>query len=229
VALAMVACYILLMVTAPIPQHGDTTEFTQRPFVLLYAVIAAWTAAALVEFVALRLRLRPRRVWIAMLAASALALPLIWPQTGALGLPKFGWGWSHLTRSVEKGLPQAAGFLRRNLRPGELFAAEGLALEWVATDLATETTSLTGAPAYLARPFVQISKGGRRQEVALERYAGLRRVGEEQSASAALARLREMGIQRYVVAGDDGPRWDPERRRAAFAAGDVAVYLSTSR
>jgi hypothetical protein len=162
-----------------------------------------------------------------MLAASTLALPLVWPQTGALGLPKFGWGWRHLTHSVEDGLPEAAKFLRRNFRPGEVFAVPGLPLEWVATDVATEMTSLTGAPAYLARPFVHISKGGRRQEVVLERYATLTRVADEQSASAALARLREMGIQWYVVAGSAGPRWDPKRRHAAFAAGDVAVYSST--
>lgn len=227
--IAIVGCYILLLVTAPVAQHGDTTEFTQRPFVLLYAVIAAWTAAALVELVALRVQLGPRRVWMVTLAASTLALPLVWPQTGALGQPKFGWGWRHLTHSVEDGLPEAARFLRRNFRPGDVFAAQGLTLDWVMTDVATKMTSLTGAPAYLARPFVQIIKGGRRKEVALERYAALARVLDEQSASAALARLRERGIQWYVVAGSAGPRWDPERRHAAFATGEVAIYRSTSR
>jgi hypothetical protein len=229
VTIAMVGCYILLMVTAPIPQHGDTTELTQRPSVLLYAVVVAWTAAALVEWIALRMPLGARGLWIAVLAASTLALPLVWPQTGALGLPKFGWGWRHLTHSVEDGLPEAARFLRRNFRPGDVFAAQGLSLEWAATDLATQVTSLTGAPAYLARPFVHISKGGRRQDVALERYAALTRVADEQSASAALARLRDMGVPWYVVAGSDGPRWDPQRRLAVFRHGKVAVYLSTSR
>ena len=37
---AVAAWYVLLMVTAPIPGHGDSTEWTQRPFVLLYAVVA---------------------------------------------------------------------------------------------------------------------------------------------------------------------------------------------
>jgi len=230
VAIAMSGCYILLMVTAPVPQHGDTTELTQRPFVLLYALIAAWTAAALVEWIALRVQPGSRRLWIVLLATTALALPLLWPQTGALGLPKVGWGWRHLTLSVEDGMPEAARFLRRNFRPGEVFAAPGgLTLEWVMTDVATEMTSLTGAPAYLARPFVQISKGGRRREVALARYAALEQVAGEHSAAAALARLREMGIDWYVVTGSAGPRWDLERRLAVFAAGAVAIYRSTSR
>ncbi len=229
VPIAMLGCYLVLMATAPIPQHGDPTELTQRPFVLLYAVIAVWTAAALVEWIALRVQLSRHGAWIATLAASALALPLVWPQTGALGLPKFGWGWRHLTHSVEDGLPQAASFLRRNFRPGDVFAAQGLALGWVATDLATEMTSLTGAPAYLARPFVQISKGGGRRVVALERYAALAQVAAEPSPSAALARLREMGVQWYVVAGSAGPRWDPERHLAVFRERSVAVYRSTSR
>jgi hypothetical protein len=229
VVIAMAGCYLLLMVTAPIPPHGDTTELTQRPFVLLYALIAAWTAAALVEWITLRAQLGSRRAWIAMLAASALALPLVWPQTGALGLPKVGWGWQHLTHSVADGLPEAAKFVRHGFRPGDVFAVEGLTLGWVATDAAADMMSLTGAPAYLARPFVHLSKGGRRREVVLERYGALERVADEQSAPAALARLRAMGIQWYVVAGSAGPQWDPERRQAAFAAGDVAIYLSTSR
>ncbi|HEX6528906.1 MAG TPA: hypothetical protein VF004_03745 [Burkholderiales bacterium] len=227
--IAMVGCYVLLMASAPIPQHGDSTELTQRPFVLLYAVLVVWTAAALVEWLSLRAQPGPRAVGIGVLAVSALALPLVWPQAGALGLPKFGWGWRHLTHAVPEGLPEAAGFLRRHFRPGDVFAAQDLALEWVASDLATKTTALTGAPAYLARPFVHISKGGRRRDVALERYAALARVADEQSAAAAFARLREMGVQWYVVAGGAGPRWDRDRSAASFAAGEVAVYLSTSR
>jgi hypothetical protein len=125
-------------------------------------------------------------------------------------------------------LPQAAAFLRRNLRPGEVFAVQGLTLGRVASDVATELASLTGAPAYLARPFIQMTKGHRREQAAVERYAALAGVADQQSVADALVRLRELGIQWYVVAGHAGPRWDPARRHAVFVDGDCAVYAARS-
>jgi hypothetical protein len=96
----------------------------------------------------------------------------------------------------------------------------------VVTDLAVQLVSLTGMPAYLTRPFVHISAGGRRQEVATQRYAALGGVAREASAKAALERLRELGIAWYVVADREGrgPRWDPHRKHAVFVQGAVAVY-----
>ncbi|HXM81083.1 MAG TPA: hypothetical protein VN929_04055 [Burkholderiales bacterium] len=225
VPLSLIACYVLLMIAAPIPQHGDPTELTQRPFVLLYAVVAVWTAAAFVNWLAVQGDHGARRLWRTLLASTGVALLLVWPQTGVLSLHKFLWGWPYYTHKVEAGLPQAAVFMRRNSGPGDLFAVQGLKLGWVANDAATELASLTGIPAYLARPTIHLL-GGRREQVALERYAALVRVAREESASAALARLRELGIRWYVVVGSEGPVWDAERRDAAFVDGRVAVYSS---
>jgi hypothetical protein len=82
---------------------------------------------------------------------------------------------------------------------------------------------MTGVPAYISRPFIHY---GQREEVARQRYFALKRVAAEESVPVALARLRELGIRWYVVAQADrrGPRWDPERRQAAFVEGMVAVY-----
>src|SRR5205814_5730486 len=117
-------------------------------------------------------------------------------------------------------------FLRARSRPGDVFAAQDVKLDWVATDSATELTSLTGMPAYLSRAFLHLGKGGRSEQVARERYGALKRIEGEQDAAAAARRLRELGIQWYVAVGvgSEGPRWDRGRRHAAFAAGRVSVY-----
>src|SRR6267143_4845427 len=149
VPISFIACYVLLMLTAP-TVYWDATELTVRPFVLLYAVIAVWTVAAFVNWLASQGERGARRLWPALLLASALGLLLIWPQTGKLGLlPKFQWGWRFYPYKVELGLPQAAAYLRRNSGPGDLFAVQGLKLRWVATDVAIQLASLTGMPAYL--------------------------------------------------------------------------------
>jgi hypothetical protein len=226
VPIAMIACYILLMLTAPMAEHGDSTELTQRPFVLLYAVVAAWSAAVLAGWLVSRARLGERSAWLALLAASTFALLLVWPRTAALSAPKFAWGAQHLAHRVAPGLQQAARFLRRNLRPGEVFAVQGPALWSFEVDAATQLTALTGAPAYLARPYIHMKEDRSHEPVVLERYGALSRVAEARDIAAAMARLRDMGVRWYVVAASAGPQWDPERRRAAFVQGEVAVYAS---
>jgi hypothetical protein len=205
--------------------HWDSTELTVRPFVLLYAVIAVWTVAAFVNWFVSRGEHGALRLWLILLLVTGVGLLLIWPQTGKLGLlPKFQWGWRFYPYKAERGLPEAAAYLRRNSGPGDLFAVQGLRLRWVATDVAIQLASLTGMPAYLAYTVSHLTEGGQRRKVALERYLALERIDGAESASDALGQLRQLGISWYVVVGDEGPRWDRERRRAAFLEGRVAVY-----
>ncbi|HEX9431873.1 MAG TPA: hypothetical protein VF936_03690 [Burkholderiales bacterium] len=224
---AFLACYLLLMIAAPVPTHGDATELTHRPFVVLYAVIAIWTAAGFVSCMVPQSDRAARRAWLALLLLGGLALPVLWPQTSTLGrVPRFQWGWQYTPYRVEDGLVQAAAFLRARSHPGDVFAAQDVKLGWVATDSATELASLTGMPAYLSRPFIHLGRGSRSEQVARERYGALKRIEGEEDAAAAARRLRELGIQWYVVVGvgSEGPRWDRGRRHAAFAAGRVSVY-----
>ncbi|HZO01150.1 MAG TPA: hypothetical protein VFB93_08130, partial [Burkholderiales bacterium] len=92
-----------------------------------------------------------------------------------------------------------------------------------------ELTALSGMPAYIARPYLHLASGGERQWVAQERQAALDAVARERQAPAALARLAALGVRWYVVSGERGPIWDPQRDLAVFRDGKVAVYLSTSR
>jgi hypothetical protein len=224
----LIAGYAALMALAPVPANGDATELTHRPFVLVYAVVAIWTVAVLVERVALR--------WV--LAVAAAAFVALWPQSGLWQeAPKFSWGWNYYARALTPGLVQAAAFLRREGKPGDVFAVQGLQRGWVPssrsgwvpTDAAAELGALSGMPAYIARPYIHMAHGGERQLVAQERHAALEAVARETRSSAALARLAALGVRWYVVTGERGPAWDPQRRLAVFRDPSVAVYLSRSR
>jgi hypothetical protein len=215
----VLGCYLLLMLTGPIPPHGDATEFTQRPFVLAYAVIAVWTCAGLAAWLAARGSLRERRVWLPLLVSVCLAVLCVLRYTVS------DLRWNYRYKPAE-GLLQAAAFVRARAHPGEVFAAQGLSPYLVYTDLPVQFVSLTGVPAYLARPWIHVAYGGLSAEIATQRYSALRGVEREQSAAAALDRLRSLGIRWYVVAETDsrGPRWDPQRRHAVFVDRMVAVY-----
>lgn len=220
----LVGTYVLIMLTAPMV-HWDSTELTVRPFVLLYAGLAVWTFAWFAKWCAGDGGRRADAVWWWLVLAMALGFVLLWPQTTQLALqPKFQWGWRFYARPVEAGVPEAAAFLRRRSGPGDLFAVQGLPLRATATDLAVQLSSLSGMPAYLGYLAGQMADPGERRQVALQRYALLKRVDGMETREEALARLRQLGLRWYVVPGNHGPRWDPERRRAAFVDRMVAVY-----
>src|SRR5712692_4971981 len=228
VPVSFIGCYTLLMLAVPTVKW-DPTELTVRPFVVLYAVVAVWTFAAFAKWFSTGGEQRERVVWWTLLLTSCLALLLLWPQTERLGLqPKFQWGWRFYPYKIQPGVLQAGTFLRRNSVAGDLFAVQGLRLGWAPTDLAIQLVSLSGMPAYLGYAIAQIDDPGRRREVALERHAALNQVAAMESMNEALGRLRNLGIQWYVVADRSGPRWDPERRHAVFVDGSVAVYSTRS-
>lgn len=223
----LVAVYLLLMLTAPIAQYRDPTEFTVRPFVLLYAAVAVWTVCVFVRALASRFERGHMRAWAGLLVASVVALPLVWHATGTMGrLPKFYWGWHYFSQKIEPGLVRSAAFLRQSAGRGDVFAVRGLKLGWNATDWAIQLVSLSGMAAYLAYPHAHIAEGGKRGKAALQRYTELARIDRAQSPAQAIAALRALGIDWYVVAGGEGPPWDRDRRHAAFVDGRVSVYSS---
>ncbi len=218
--LLLIAGYAALMALAPVPAHGDATELTQRPFVLVYAVVAIWTVAVAVERVALR--------WVLTLAGAAFVA--LWPHRGLWAeAPKLNWGWTYYGRALTPGLLQAAAYLRREGKPGDVFAVQGLQQGWVPTDAAAELGALSGMPSYIARPYIHVAQGGERQLEAEVRQAALEAVARETRSPAALERLAALGVRWYVVTGERAPAWDPQFALAVFRDRRVAVYRSTSR
>ncbi len=222
---AFLGLYLLLLITAPVAQHADSTEFAQRPFVTIYAVVSIWTAAGFINWIAARSIQAAHRTWVTLLLASALGLVIVWPQSADMGkVAKPAWAWPYYGVKVEDGLPQAAAFLRARATPGDIFAVQQSGLGWVATDAATNLVAMTGLPTYLSRPFIYLRRGGERERIALQRYAELAQVARERNAAGARDRLRRLGIQWYVAAGSQGPLWDRARQQASFVAGEIAVY-----
>lgn len=225
----LLAAYLAMMLTAPIDKHRDSTEFTVRPFVLVYAAVAVWTACLLCRAFALRWPQRAPHAWRTLFGASLLGVALAWPGTPAMGLPKFDWGWQFYPQRIDAGLTQAGRYLREHGRPGQVFAVRGLELKWAPTDPAVQLISLSGMPAYLSYTSAHAIESPSRGKIALERYAGLARLEHAPSAAAALDELRALGIDWYVVIGWSGPPWDRERRQARFFEHNVALYAVPDR
>ena len=223
--LFLLVIYLLLMLTAPTDKHRDSTEYTVRPFVLVYAALGVWTVCLLWRAAAARWPQRAPLAWRGVLVASLLAVPVVWHETPAMGtLPKFNWGWDYYPTRIEPGLVEAGRYLREHGRPGQIFAVHGLQLKWSVTDPAIQLISLSGMPAYLSYTSAPIIVGGELGRVAMNRYAELAHLDRSPSADSALQRLGRLGIDWYVVTDRSGPPWDLGRQRAAYVERNVAIY-----
>ena len=225
----VLATYLAVMLTAPIDKYRDSTEFTVRPFVLVYAAVAVWTVCLLCRAFAARWPQHAPQAWRTMLGACLLGVALAWQASPAMSLPKFEWGWQFYPRRIDAGLAQAGGYLREHGRAGQVFAVRGLQLGWSATDPAVQLVSLSGMPAYLSYISAHTIEAEQREKVALERYALLARLDRAPDAAAALEELRKLGIAWYVVTGWSGPPWDPAWRQARFVERNVAIYAVPGR
>lgn len=222
----IIMTYALLMLFAPSPAHGDSTAFTHLPFVLLYAVVAVWTVTMFVNWIARQGSHDQDRLWRALVVFMVCALPVLWKTAGAMAYPKFYWGKSLVAVNTERGLRRVALFLRQNAKQGDIFATSGLRRVYTPIDTAAEMASLSGMPTYIMRPWVHIAQGGRRAEIATERWNSLVGIEKLEKPDLALNSLRQLGIQWYVFVGTGGPRWDPLRSRAAFNEERFAIYSS---
>jgi hypothetical protein len=221
----IVLWWLLLMIVAPEPWIGDATNLIFQPFVLVYALAAIWTLCLPLRCLA-RTDELPGRLWPAMFAGALLALVLVAVGAERLARPKFQWGQEGAAQRVEPGLVAAAAFLRAHASVGEIFASSGLRADYQLFDLSTKLCALTGMPAYISRPYMEMIKEGPRKRVAAARLAALMEVERQTDYGEAMRLLRRMPMQWYVTAGEEGPRWDPKREHAAFSAGAVSVYAT---
>ena len=224
--LALLVAYAALMLLAPIPAHHDPTEFTHRPFVLLYALVAVWTAASLVRWLSGQGG-HGVRLWQTLVVGTTLALPLIWTNAAPMARPKFNWGRPLAAHAVPRDLLAAADILRVRARPGDTFATSGLSSGRVpVVDAPTELVALTGVPTYLARLWIHEALGGATRIAAMRRYFALGEVAQAQDRESAMQKLRDLRVRWYVVTNPGEPAWDTQRSRATWARGAVAIYDS---
>lgn len=224
---ALLAGFGALIAFAPTPSHQDSTDLIHRPSVLLYAVVAVWTAALLVRWLTRQGGDRSgTRLWQTLAVAAALGLPAMWISATDLAAPKFSWARrsGSYGYALERGLLESAQFVRARSRPGDRFATSVQTRSYIPVDHATVLAALSGAPAYLARPWVHVAQGGRRAEIASDRFNALLAIGRASDRQQALQRLSTIGVHWYIATARGVPAWDPAHEHSDFSHGNIAVY-----
>lgn len=208
----------ILMLLAPIPFHGDSTDFRQRGFLLVVIALYCWNARWIVL-------LFPPKLpsWVLPLAACAGLIVTVF-NVAAWKAPQMGWGPRMRTYPVAPGLITAAAWLRANSGPATAFTVAFPDSKATLIDDATTLMGLSGAAAWLSRPELNMEGGGPRAAATRERTQTLEQVAGAPNMAAAMAILRRARVAFYVVNGPGGPAWDASRAAAAFRADGVAIY-----
>jgi len=215
----------VIMALAPIPAHGDATEYPHRSFFLLYATIAIWTVGLSIRLLSAT-GTHGDRLWQTIAVASMVALPFIWTTAGSLTRPKPHWARLWVNYPVQHELLAASALLRSHSEPGDVFAMPIREFRITSADAQTIVVALTGLPSYLARPGVQRMLGGIYSDVSERRSHELAGVEVASDTDTALQKLRALGIRWYLVADANLPQWDPGRTRAVWSKGPAALYDS---
>jgi hypothetical protein len=223
--LTLLLWFGVIMALAPIPAHGDATEYPHRSFFLLYATIAIWTAGLSIRLLSAT-GTHGDRLWQTIAVASIVALPFTWTAAAKLAHPKPHWARFWVNYPVQHELLAASAILRSRSEPGDVFAMPVREFRITSADEQTIVIALTGLPSYLARPGVQRMLGGIYSDVSARRFDELGGIEVASDADTALQKLRALGIRWYLVADANRPQWDPERTRTAWSKGSVALYDS---
>lgn len=230
-ALPLLLLVMLVIVTllAPGTAFGDVTEYQHRPADLLYMVVVIWTAAYAVRALP---STDEHPVWTgsAVVGVAAVTVLLVVATGIDPAAPRFGWGKDLYNVAINPDIARAAREIRRNAQAGDIVAIGPVDIDKALVDVATEITSLTDVPTFLARYKNQILGGEGALGTETMRQDAKRRLALQQEIEAStdpndvMRRLRENDITWYVWTGKDAPRFDPDRRNATFRGTGIAVY-----
>jgi hypothetical protein len=224
----MCIVYLLLVFWAPEASNNDVTEYKQRHFVLLYAVVGVWTAVRLLGLVELwRLETGWRPATAAAMAGLGCFATLFLFRDVDAARPRdvMGWAKGFYDTPVEPGIPQAAAYLRAHARGGDMMLVGGRGANGAVSGVAIELVSMTDMPSYVGRidqmvatrspQIVALVKGRAADQAAIEGAI---------DRESALALMRARGVSWYVMVAPDLPAWDKAGNAATFHAGIIYVY-----
>jgi hypothetical protein len=221
--------WLALVLIAPPAAYGDAITYQYHAFVLVYATAPVWTLLMLHRVISTtQLQWTWVRPMVATLVVAGLGVTAAYSRTENPVKPRLSWGWQLYGTAVDRGLLDAANFVRVHAVPGDTFALIPVDPSAHLADAAIRFAALANVPAYLSRPAIHVIRPQLRATVE-HRVAQLRELESTTDPTLAFAQLRRMGITFFVVLGPQGPYFDPQKARADFQTTGAAVYRIAPR
>lgn len=222
------AAYSLLILLAPTGLNTDASELKHRHFILLYAIVGAWSVTRITQWIS-QFAVRGRRVEYVLWSASAamLVLTIALGRDVNPGKPSFihmPWANGFFGVPVAPGIVQAGAYIRVHSERGDLMIMSGEAMRGYIQSRQTELISFADVATYLGRTELLEKQGGSASALAGRRAAEVNSVVTATAWATACHRLNQMGVRWYVENQPGLPNWDPLHSAAVFGAGEFAIY-----
>jgi hypothetical protein len=226
--LLLCGSFLLLWLIAPVPAASDASEYKQRHFLLLYAMVGIWVVARMIQAVGgIKLNTRTKRCvgWLVFMCAIAAVMLL--GRSVNPGEPAFrymGWAKHFYNVKITPGLAQVARYIRDNSKPGDTLTMTGDPVNAELSGPLVELVSLSDVPAYLSRMDLLARKGGASVLLAKARLEQINKIVQSDNWASACETMRRTGIRWYVATDDTLPHWDAGKTNSVFREGMFSVY-----
>ena len=227
--LLLLLLYGLLILLAPRAPFDDAnTEFQHRPLVLVFAVFATFSGILAARSLRQDSRsLGPRAlvalsVGVALLSVLPQAIGLYAPERAPAALSGF------IRRATEPTLTETARWIRVRSVPGMTLAVADIRAEDGNIDSCAELMSISGVPCFLSRPSSEANASAAQAKIVARRLSVLDQIAASEDIAEARQRMRDAGIDWYLVRGTAAPRFDPQFTNADLRNALGALYSSAT-
>jgi hypothetical protein len=222
-----VLSFVFCMIFAPTPESGDLTEFKQRGFVLIYAMLIPWVVLAICDvlnWMRPSLSQHGPTVVIGTSLLSCTIVPLGFASV--LATPRMSWAHVHYDTSVDRSLLLAGQYIAVNKQARDILAVDNLSPTAALSDQATILVAQTGVPTFLSRLGLYGARNGTAGLLVNSRLEILTKIHNAATLQEANELLRAHSLTWYVVGASDPPAWDPRGFAAKLSVGEWLVYLA---
>lgn len=218
--------FIGLTLFAPAAYTSDITEYKQRHFLLLYVLVVVYTIYYAVSLVPKTIVDTVTFKKVVAAGAGCILVGVVALNWGANparpSVVAMSWASFAHNQSTAPGLLDSAAYIKAHANLGDVMVignpAVGPARETANVDL----ISLTGVPAYAARP--RMTKSQCVIDISKKRIGVLQTLSTMDNWPEAQKFLQTNGIRWVVFPAGGYPKWDTGLKAAAFSSKGMSVY-----
>ena len=156
VPLVFLIFFIILMMFSPVASNGDITEYKHRAFPLVAIIFAIFSNYYLISFIADPI-LRNIKYIVFFLIGLSMFFGLI-ANPAAPNINLMSWAKDFHGVTLKVGLLDSAKYIQEHSIAGDILATDVESIGVKLDAFATELISLSGVPAYIARPYINRSE-----------------------------------------------------------------------
>jgi hypothetical protein len=226
--LLLLMSFISLMLFAPIASNGDFTEYKHRHFPLLYVITAIYTTTY-AWFLATNYGSNESkfRQWVYALTLCIFTATIVlnWSSNPARpNVQAMPWAEGFHNQRIIPGLLGSAKYIQTHARHGDVLAMDITSIGTTLNAPIIEVISLSGVPAFIARPDLKIKASQCVREIVTKRLSLLRELSFMENWGDAQKFLQANGIRWFLVSAGEKPKWDSSLKSVVFSSNGMSVY-----